>query len=149
MRFAHGSVRWTAASQRWGPSGVRCFGSGPSPQGEGLLSSFMRFADPHRVTALELDRAMREMEKKLDELRDEGQKDNKAEASRAASVAVAELEEKLKRTSEKKATEERMAKRRELPLGVVALLVSLFLGWESVVWRFVVFEFGWESVIVL
>lgn len=75
---------------------------------------------------------MREMEKKLDELRDEGRTrsaDSKAEASRAATLTVAE-----------KATEEKMAKRRELPLGLAALVVSLFLGWESVVWSFLLVD---------
>jgi hypothetical protein len=139
MRFAQGSVRRTVASQGYSRSLARGLASGPSAQGEGFFSSVMRFVDPHRVTALELDRAMREMETKLDELRDEGRTrsaDSKAEASRAATLAVAELEEKLERTSKKKATEEKMAKRRELPLGLAALVVSLFLGWESVVWSF-------------
>ena len=135
MRLAQGSVRRTVASQGYSRLRVRGLASGPSAQGEGFFSSVMRFVDPHRVTALELDRAMREMEAKLDDLRDEGRM-RSAEASRAATLAVAELEEKLERTSKKKATEEKMAKRRELPLGLAALVVSLFLGWESVVWSF-------------
>jgi hypothetical protein len=128
---------------------MRGLASGPSAQGEGFFSSVMRFVDPHRVTALELDQAIREMEKKLDDLRDEGRRrsaDSEAETSRAATLAVAALEEKLERTSKKKATEEKMAKRRELPLGLAALVVSLFLGWESVVWSFLLVGCGSDTV---
>jgi exopolyphosphatase/pppGpp-phosphohydrolase len=94
----------------------------------------LSYVDPHRVTALKLDGAMREMREKLEELKRVG--DGKADAGRMANEAVTELEQKLKKTSDKKEEEKRSARRRELSVGVAAVLLTLLVEWDRVVWLF-------------